>query len=104
MSLAVLSAASLACAPVAAADPQILVPGCSSGQVAQAGECVPEPSTVAGDSALPMFGMFPGANPNVPTVITPGNFPVVFPLGVTPRDVPTVLPLGLTPPAPPPLT
>ncbi len=99
-----MSVAAVVCAPTAAADPSNLVPDCTSGQVAQPGACAPELKVVAGQSNLPLFGMFPGANPNIPPVVTPANFPTVFPLGVTPRDVPMVLPLGLTPPAPPPFS
>ncbi|MFM9035834.1 MAG: hypothetical protein ACKOQ4_16400 [Mycobacterium sp.] len=100
LSLVLMSVSAVVCAPAATADPNNLVPDCTSGQVAQPGECAPELKVVAGQSGLPLFGMFPGANPNIPPTITPANFPTVFPLGVTPRDVPTVLPLGLTPPAP----
>ena len=103
--LAAMVFASLAAAPVAAADPNDLVPGCE-GQVAAPGECTPPPeeaaeSAVAGGlDALPGIpGAFPGANPNIPPLVLPKNFPVVIGLGVTPFNIPSNLPLGPTPPS-----
>ena len=93
---AALAVTSFAAVPVAVADPQDLEPECS-GQIAQAGECLPE--TVigrVGGRNLPL-GIFPGANPNIPPGLTPTNLPLLLPLGLTPRDLPSVLPLGLTP-------
>ncbi len=87
---------SLTGAPMAAADPEILEPECSSGQIAQAGACVPEPIGRIGGRPIPL-GNFPGANPNLPPGLTPTYLPVVLPLGLTPRNLPAVLPLGLTP-------
>ncbi|MBU3751244.1 MAG: hypothetical protein FGM52_12500 [Mycobacterium sp.] len=84
-------------APVAAADPEILVPDCG-GQVAVPGECAPAPEESAAELLLLTPGAFPGANPNVPPGPTPLNFPVVLPLGVTPFNIPPNLPLGPTPP------
>ncbi|MCW1958983.1 MAG: hypothetical protein KIH64_010645 [Mycobacterium sp.] len=93
----VLTAMALATAPAAQADPQDLEPECSSGQVAQTGECTTETIVGrAGGRAIPL-GNFPGANPNIPPGLTPTNLPVLLPLGLTPRNLPTVLPLGLTP-------
>lgn len=86
-----LLAAAVAAAPAAAADPQILVPDCTGGQVAQAGEC----------NASPMEGWFgdaAGANPNVPLGLTPDHLAVVAPLGLTPQNLPVTMPLGVTPP------
>jgi hypothetical protein len=90
-------------APAAAADPQILVPGCTSGQVPQPGVCaasaeeeVVEEARIAG---FEIVGFFPGANPGVPPGPLPLDFPVVLPLGVTPFNVPVNLPLGPTPPS-----
>ena len=91
-----LTAVALAGAPAAVADPQNLEPECSSGQVAQAGECTPEVIGRVGGRNIPL-GNFPGANPNIPPGLTPTNLPVLLPLGLTPRNLPTVLPLGLTP-------
>ena len=85
-----LAAAAVAGAPAAAADPEILVPGCS-GQMAQPGECVANP--LEG-----LFGDAQGANPNIPLGLTPANQPVVAPLGLTPQNLPANLPLGQTPP------
>lgn len=100
--LAAMVFASLAAAPVAAADPNDLVPGCE-GQVAAPGECTPQPeeaAVAAGLDALPGIpGAFPGANPNIPPLVLPKNFPVVIGLGVTPFNIPSNLPLGPTPPA-----
>lgn len=77
--------------PTAVADPQILVPGCTSGQVAEAGECAPNP--LEG-----FFGDAVGANPNIPLGLTPLLQPVVVPLGPVPQNLPGNLPLGPTPP------
>jgi hypothetical protein len=85
-----LSAAALLTAPVAAADPQILVPQCS-GQVAESGECTPNP--LEG-----FFGDALGANPNIPLGLMPLDQPVVAPLGPVPQNLPGNLPLGPTPP------
>lgn len=95
--------ASLAAAPAATADPEILVPGCGSGQVAEPGACTPEPAEELADELAvgPLGGTpgaFPGANPNIPPGPLPLDFPVVLPLGVTPFQVPPNLPLGPTPP------
>ena len=90
---------SFTAAPAAAADPENLVPGCGSGQVAQPGACTPEPEeglTVGPLGGTP--GAFPGANPNIPPGPLPLDFPVVLPLGVTPFQVPPNLPPGPTPP------
>lgn len=105
--LAALAFVALAAAPVASADPEILVPGCDEGAVAQAGECAPAAVDIADapSSVLSAFpgglipGAFPGANPGLPPGPTPRNFPVVLGLGVTPFDVPSNLPLGPTPPS-----
>lgn len=97
---------SFAAAPAAAADPEILVPGCTGGEVPQPGECVIGAAEAAEEIAAedgPLFpGFFPGANPNLPPGPTPLNFPVVLPLGVTPFNIPSNLPLGPTPPTRPP--
>lgn len=93
---ATLLAAAVATAASAAADPQILVPGCTSGQIPQAGECV------AVNPFDGLFGDAPGGNPNIPAGLTPQNQPVLAPLGVTPLDFPVVFPLGVTPPNIPP--
>lgn len=88
--------AAIISAPSAAADPEILVPACSGGQIAQAGECV------AVNLFDGLFGDAPGANPGFPAGLTPQNQPVLAPLGVTPQDFPVVFPLGITPPNIPP--
>ncbi len=92
---AVLSLAVLA-APTAAADPNDLVPACTSGQVPQAGECNPTPAEV--NPLEGFFGDAPGGNPNTPAVLTPKFQPVIAPLGLTPANLPVVFPLGVTPP------
>ena len=101
--IAALGVVSLTAAPVAAADPADLVPGCSEGQVAAPGACAPEPEDTLPaeplDAAAAIPGAFPGANPNLPPGPTPRNFPVVIGLGVTPFNVPSNLPLGPTPPS-----
>lgn len=84
--------AAFAGAPSAAADPQILVPACTGGQVPEVGECV------AVNPFDGQFGDAPGANPNVLAGLTPQNQPMLAPLGVTPQDFPVVFPLGVTPP------
>lgn len=84
-------------APAAAADPNDLVPTCSSGQVPQAGECNPAPAEVA-NPLEGFFGDAPGGNPNTPAILTPQFQPVVVPLGLTPQNLPVVFPLGITPP------
>ena len=84
-------------APAAVADPNDLVPTCTGGQVAQAGECNAAPEA----SANPLEGFFgdaPGGNPNVPAGLTPQQQPVVVPLGLLPANLPVVFPLGVTPP------
>ena len=100
--LAALVVVSFVAAPAAAADPNDLVPSCE-GQVAAPGECAPEPEETAGGVALDALpgipGAFPGANPNIPPVVLPKNFPVVIGLGVTPFNIPSNLPLGPTPPS-----
>lgn len=88
---AVLLVSAFACAPAAGADPEILMPGCTGGQVPQAGACAAESSEID-------LGDAPGANPNVGVGLTPGQLPNVLPLGVTPWNLPVVLPLGVTPP------
>ena len=103
--------AAFAAAPAAAADPEDLLPGCGSGQVPAAGECIPvqpdvlvEEADAAGVLSGPagalggIPGAFPGANPNIPLAPLPFNFPAVIPLGVTPFQIPSNLPLGPTPP------
>jgi hypothetical protein len=100
--MAVLVVVAFTAAPTAAADPNDLVPGCE-GQVAAPGECTPEPEEAAGGGGLDALpgipGAFPGANPNIPPVVLPKNFPVVIGLGVTPFNIPSNLPLGPTPPS-----
>lgn len=91
-----LSALALAGAPAASADPQDLEPECTSGQIAQAGECTTEVIGRVGGRNIPL-GNFAGANPNIPPGLTPTNLPVLLPLGLTPRNLPVILPLGLTP-------
>ena len=93
----------VAAAPTASADPQDLVPGCTSGQVADPGECAPQPEEAVVGGALEALGgipgAFPGANPNIPPTVLPLNFPMVLPLGPVPLHQPQNLPLGPTPPA-----
>ena len=87
----------IASAPAALADPNDLVPTCSSGQVAETGECNAAPA----EAANPLEGFFgdaPGGNPNTPAGLTPRYQPVVVPLGLTPGNLPVTLPLGVTPP------
>ena len=102
--------AAFAAAPAAAADPEDLLPGCGSGQVAEPGACAPEPAEVLAEEegggisgAAGAFGgipgAFPGANPNIPLGLLPFNFPRVLPLGVTPFQIPPNIPLGPTPPS-----
>lgn len=55
----------LAAAP-AAADPNDLVPYCTSGQVPTNGECKPQPDG-------PMVDNAPGANPGLPMGIDPAS-------------------------------
>ena len=94
--VAALLATAVAGAPAATADPSILVPDCTSGQVAQSGACT------ASNPFEGFFGDAPGANPNVPAGLTPLNQPQLVPLGPTPLDFPVVFPLGVTPPNIPP--
>lgn len=89
--MAALLAAGIAAAAPAVADPEILLPTCSSGQVPQSGECVVNP--LEG-----LFGDAAGANPNVPLGLTPLQQPIVTPLGLLPANLPGNLPLGPTPP------
>ncbi len=63
-------AAALLAAPHAGADPDDLTPYCSSGQVPQAGQCKPAPGDVYVDDA-------PGANPQLPLGVNPGNVPAI---------------------------
>ncbi len=95
--------AALIGAGAAGADPADLVPGCTSGQVADPGACTPQSEDAVVDGALGALpgipGAFPGANPNIPPTVLPLNFPLVLPLGVVPLHVPQNLPLGPTPPA-----
>lgn len=83
-------------APAAGADPNDLVPGCTSGQVPEAGECNPVPAEV--NPLEGFFGDAPGGNPNTPAILTPQFQPVIVPLGLTPQNLPVVFPLGITPP------
>jgi hypothetical protein len=85
------TAAALLAAPVAGADPEILLPGCSSGQNPEAGACAANP--LEG-----FFGDAAGASPNVPLGLTPQLPPMVAPLGLTPGNLPATLGLGVTPP------
>lgn len=83
-------------APAAVADPNILVPNCTSGQVPEAGQCNATP-----EAANPLDGVFgdaAGGNPNVQVGLTPQNQPMLIPLGILPANLPVVLPLGVTPP------
>lgn len=65
-----LLAAGLAFAPQAGADPDILTPNCTGGQVPETGECKPVPGDVHVDGA-------PGVNPEVPLGLDPENVPAV---------------------------
>ena len=56
--------------PQAGADPDILTPNCTSGQVPETGECKPAPDDVRVDDA-------PGANPGVPLGVDPDSVPAV---------------------------
>jgi len=97
MLVVTLTAAALAGAPAALADPQNLDPECSSGQVSPTGECATEVIIGRAGGRNIALGNFPGANPNIPPGLTPTNLPLLLPLGLTPRNLPTLLPLGLTP-------
>lgn len=97
MATAALLAVAVLTAPAAGADPNDLVPQCTGGQVAQAGECIAAPA----EEFNPLEGFFgdaPGGNPNTPAGLTPQFQPVVAPLGLTPANLPVVFPLGVTPP------
>jgi hypothetical protein len=85
-------------APTALADPNDLVPTCSSGQVPEAGECNAAPMEAGANPLEGFFGDAPGGNPNTPAGLTPQFQPVVVPLGLTPANLPVVFPLGVTPP------
>lgn len=67
---ALVVAAALLAAPHAGADPDILTPNCSSGQVPETGACKPEPNDVYVENA-------PGANPQVPLGINPESVPAI---------------------------
>lgn len=54
----------------AAADPDILVPYCTAGQVPTTGECKPAPGEAYIDDA-------PGANPDVSVGLDPESVPVI---------------------------
>ncbi|HPY23139.1 MAG TPA: hypothetical protein PLK19_02310 [Mycobacterium sp.] len=62
-------AAALLTAPSAGADPEDLLPDCSSGQVPQAGACKAPSGTGHGDA--------PGANPEIPLGLNPESVPAV---------------------------
>ena len=64
------AAAVLIGAPHAAADPDQLVPYCSGDQTPMDANCRPMPNQVFTDDA-------PGANPDVPLGINPGDEPLV---------------------------
>ncbi|MCB0924598.1 MAG: hypothetical protein KDB50_08705 [Mycobacterium sp.] len=61
---------SVIAAPQAGADPDILTPDCSSGQIPETGECQPEPNDVYVDNA-------PGPDPEVPVGLNPESVPAV---------------------------
>lgn len=70
---AVLVAAALLSAPQAGADPDILTPNCTGGQVPQAGECKAGPGGPGGGAV----GDAPGANPGVPLGLDPETAPAL---------------------------
>lgn len=65
-----LTAAALAGAPAAIADPEILEPYCSAGQEPTAGECLPAPDEAYVNDS-------PGADPDVAVGLDPETVPVV---------------------------
>lgn len=69
-SAALLAGAALLGSPDAGADPDILVPYCTAGQVPTAGECKPAPNEAYIDDA-------PGANPDVAVGLDPESVPVI---------------------------
>ena len=70
LAVSALLVAGLLLAPQAGADPDILTPYCTGGQVPEAGECKPAPGEVYVDDT-------PGANPEVPLGLDPENVPAV---------------------------
>jgi len=62
--------AALLSAPAAGADPEILEPYCSEGQVPTTGECKPAPSEAYVNDA-------PGADPDVAVGLDPESVPVI---------------------------
>jgi hypothetical protein len=66
-----LAAAALLAAPQAAADPQDLVPYCSGDQTPMDNNCRPMAHQIFTHEDAP------GANPQLPTGIDPGNEPVI---------------------------
>jgi hypothetical protein len=65
-----LMAAALLGAPTAAADPEILEPYCSEGQVPTTGECKPAPNEAYINNA-------PGADPDVAVGLDPESVPAI---------------------------
>jgi hypothetical protein len=65
------AAAALLAAPQAAADPQDLVPYCSGDQTPMDNNCRPMAHQIFTHEDAP------GANPQLPTGIDPGNEPVI---------------------------
>lgn len=61
--------AALLVAPPAGADPEDLLPNCSSGQVPQAGACKAPSGAGHADA--------PGANPGVPLGLNPESVPAI---------------------------
>ena len=70
ISAALLTAAALAGAPAAGADPDILEPYCTAGQEPTAGECKPAPDEAYVNDA-------PGADPDVAVGLDPETVPVI---------------------------
>lgn len=64
------AAATLLGVPAAAADPDILLPYCSEGQVPTTGECKPAPDRAYVNDA-------PGANPDVAVGLDPESVPAI---------------------------
>ena len=62
--------ASLPIAAPAAADPDILTPNCTSGQLPETGECKPDPGTGQPEGV-------PGPLPEVPLGIDPESAPAI---------------------------
>lgn len=67
---ALLAGAAAVNAAHAAADPDILVPYCTAGQMPATGECKPAPGEAYVDDAL-------GANPDVAVGLDPESVPVI---------------------------